>query len=80
MDNNEIEIEIGNDMPKVEYIFYQDNEKNDISKNKSKKLYITQEMIKYHLIMETNEEDQIIITITEQNENSIIKYQAYLNK
>ena len=79
MDNNEIEIEIGNDMPKVEYIFYQVNEKNTINKNTSKKLYITQEMIKYHLIMETNEEDQIIITITEQNENSIIKYQAYLN-
>ena len=79
MEKNEIEIEIGNDMPKVEYIFFQDNEKKDINKNKSKKIYIAQEMIKYHLIMETSEEDQIIITITEQNENSIIKYQTYLN-
>ena len=79
MENDEIEIEIGNDIPKVEYIFYQDYEQNVLNKNKSKKLYITQDMIKYVLIIEKNEEDQIIITITEQNENSIIKYQAYLN-
>ena len=79
MENDEIEIEIGTDIPKVEYIFYQDYEQNVLNKNKSKKLYITQDMIKYVLIIEKNEEDQIIITITEQNENSIIKYQAYLN-
>ena len=79
MENDEIEIEIVNDIPKVEYIFYQDYEQNVLNKNKSKKLYITQDMIKYVLIIEKNEEDQIIITITEQNENSIIKYQAYLN-
>ena len=80
MENNEIEIEIGNDIPKVEYIIYQDNnDSNNIEKAKPKKLYISPETIKYDLIMEKNEEDQIIISITEQTENSIIKYQAYLN-
>ena len=42
-------------------------------------MYISPETIKYDLIMEKSEEDQIIISITEQTENSIIKYQAYLN-
>lgn len=80
MENNEIEIEIGNDIPKVEYIIYQDNnDSNNNSKTKPKKLYISPETIKYDLIMEKSEEDQIIISITEQTENSIIKYQAYLN-
>ena len=80
MENNEIEIEIGNDIPKVEYIIYQDNnDSNNIEKAKPKKLYISPETIKYDLIMEKSEEDQIIISITEQTENSIIKYQAYLN-
>ena len=80
MENNEIEIEIGNDIPKVEYIIYQDNnDSNNIEKAKQKKLYISPETIKYDLIMEKSEEDQIIISITEQTENSIIKYQAYLN-
>ena len=80
MENNEIEIEIGNDIPKVEYIIYQDNnDSNNIGKAKPKKLYISPETIKYDLIMEKSEEDQIIISITEQTENSIIKYQAYLN-
>ena len=80
MENNEIEIEIGNDIQKVEYIIYQDNnDSNNIEKTKPKKLYISTETIKYDLIMEKSEEDQIIISITEQIENSIIKYQAYLN-
>ena len=80
MENNEIEIEIDNDIPKVEYIIYQDNnDSNNIEKAKPKKLYISPETIKYDLIMEKSEEDQIIISITEQTENSIIKYQAYLN-
>lgn len=80
MENNEIEIEIGNDIPKVEYIIYQDNnDSNNNSKTKPKKLYISPETIKYDLIMEKSEEDQIIISITEQTEKSIIKYQAYLN-
>ena len=80
MENNEIEIEIGNDIPKVEYIIYQDNnDSNNNSKTKPKKLYISPETIKYDLIMEKSEEDQIIISITEKTENSIIKYQAYLN-
>ena len=80
MENNEIEIEIGNDIQKVEYIIYQDNnDSNNNSKTKPKKLYISPETIKYDLIMEKSEEDQIIISITEQIENSIIKYQAYLN-
>ena len=80
MENNEIEIEIGNDISKVEYIIYQDNnDSNNNSKTKPKKLYISPETIKYDLIMEKSEEDQIIISITEQTENSIIKYQAYLN-
>ena len=80
MENNEIEIEIGNDIPKVEYIIYQDNnDSNNIEKAKPKKLYISPETIKYDLIMEKSEEDQIIISITEQTENSIIKYQACLN-
>ena len=80
MENNEIEIEIGNDIQKVEYIIYQDNnDSNNNSKTKPKKSYISPETIKYDLIMEKNEEDQIIISITEQTENSIIKYQAYLN-
>ena len=80
MENNEIEIEIGNDIQKVEYIIYQDNnDSNNNSKTKPKKLYISPETIKYDLIMEKSEEDQIIISITEQTENSIIKYQAYLN-
>ena len=80
MENNEIEIEIGNDIPKVEYIIYQDNnDSNNIEKAKPKKLYISPETIKYDLIMEKSEEDQIIISITQQTENSIIKNQAYLN-
>ena len=80
MENNEIEIEIGNDIPRIEYIIYQDNnDSNNNAKTKPKKLYISPETIKYDLIMEKNEEDQIIISITEQTENSIIKYQAYLN-
>ena len=80
MENNEIEIEIDNDIPKVEYIIYQDNnDSNNIEKAKPKKLYISPETIKYDLIMEKSEEDQIIISITEQSENSIIKYQACLN-
>ena len=80
MENNEIEIEIGNDIPRIEYIIYQDNnDSNNNAKTKPKKLYISPETIKYDLIMEKNEEDQIIIAITEQTENSIIKYQAYLN-
>ena len=80
MENDEIEIEIGNDIQKVEYIIYQDNnDSNNIEKAKPKKLYISPETIKYDLIMEKSEEDQIIISITEQSENSIIKYQACLN-
>ena len=80
MENNEIEIEIGNDIQKVEYIIYRDNnDSNNNSKTKPKKLYISPETIKYDLIMEKSEEDQIIISITEQTENSIIKYQTYLN-
>jgi hypothetical protein len=80
MENDEIEIEIGNDIPKVEYIIYQDKyESNNIYNTKSKKLYISPETIKYDLIIEKNEEDQIIISITEQTENSIIKYQSNLN-
>lgn len=80
MENDEIEIEIGNDILKVEYIIYQDKyESNNIYNTKSKKLYISPETIKYDLIIEKNEEDQIIISITEQTENSIIKYQSNLN-
>ena len=76
MKNDEIEIEFENDIPKVEYFFYNDN---NINLNKSKKIHITQEMIKYDLILEKSEDDIIIITINEKNENTIIKYQALLN-
>ena len=76
MKNDEIEIEVVNDIPKVEYYFYEDN---NINLNKSKKIYITQDMIKYDLILEKSEDDVVIITINEKNENIITKYQALLN-
>ena len=76
MKNDEIEIEVVNDIPKVEYYFYVDD---NINFNESKKIHITQEMIKYDLILEKNEDDIIILTINEKNENIMTKYQTLLN-
>ena len=70
---------------KEEYIFFIDNkygiENNKIKINNSSnnnKIYIDPELIKYELILEKDEKDQIIITINEIYENRILKYQITL--
>ena len=70
---------------KEEYIFFIDNkygiENNKIKINNSSnnnKIYIDPELIKYELILEKDEKDQIIITINEIYENGLLKYQITL--
>ena len=76
-------------MTREEYIFFNDNNYlsdniNNITnktgnKNENKKrIYISPDHIKYELVLEKDENDQIIITINENNSNSFIKYQAIL--
>ena len=77
MEKNEIEIDVNNEISKIEYLFYDDNKQ--INSKKPKVLYITPEMIKYELIIEKSEEDDIIITISSKNLNSISQYQTHLN-
>ena len=79
MENREIDIDIPNDIQKTEYFFYDENdEKNKVYQNNSKKINLSKEMIKYDLIIEKGEDDTIIITLNEQNENVITKYQINL--
>lgn len=79
MENSEIDVEIPNDIQKTEYFFYDENdEKNKVYQNNSKKINLSKEMIKYDLIIEKGEDDTIIITLNEQNENVITKYQINL--
>ena len=69
-----------------EYLFYNDNKfsfdnKNNINENKhekQKRIYINVDFIKYELVLEKDENDQLIITINEKNSNSFIKYQTIL--
>lgn len=79
MENREIDVDIPNDIQKSEYFFYDENdEKNKVYQNNSKKINLSKEMIKYDLIIEKGEDDTIIITLDEQNENVITKYQINL--
>ena len=79
MENREIDVDIPNDIQKSEYFFYDENdEKNKVYQNNSKKINLSKEMIKYDLIIEKGEDDTIIITLNEQNENVITKYQINL--
>ena len=79
MENREIDVDIPNDIQKTEYFFYDENvEKNKVYQNNSKKINLSKEMIKYDLIIEKGEDDTIIITLNEQNENVITKYQINL--
>ena len=79
MENREIDDDIPNDIQKTEYFFYDENdEKNKVYQNNSKKINLSKEMIKYDLIIEKGEDDTIIITLNEQNENVITKYQINL--
>ena len=81
MEKNEIEIEIenGDEISKIEYIFFFNEQTNQERKNKDKFKPITPEMIKYELVIEKGEDDSIIITITSKNQNLISQYQTYLN-
>ena len=79
MENRDIDVDIPNDIQKSEYFFYDENdEKNKVYQNNSKKINLSKEMIKYDLIIEKGEDDTIIITLNEQNENVITKYQINL--
>ena len=79
MENREIDDDIPNDIQKTEYFFYDEiEEKNKVNQNNSKKINLSKEMIKYDLIIEKGEDDTIIITLNEQNENVITKYQINL--
>ena len=79
MENREIDVDIPNDIQKTEYFFYDENdEKNKVYQNNSKKINLSKEMIKYDLIIEKGEDDTIMITLNEQNENVITKYQINL--
>ena len=81
MEKNEIDIEIenGDEISKMEYIFFFNEQTNHEGKNKDKFKPITPEMIKYELVIEKGEDDSIIITITSKNQNLISQYQTYLN-
>ena len=83
MENNEIEIEEGNEISKSEYFFYVNEQtipkEKNIKGNKKEILSIAQEKIKYELIIEKGEEDNIIITINSKNQNNISQYQTHLN-
>ena len=71
---------------RVEYIFFNDNNNYDneninINNNNSSdnyKIYINPEFIKYELILEKDENDQLIITINEICSNGLLKYQNAL--
>lgn len=79
MENREIDVDIPNDIQKTEYFFYDENdEKNKVYQNNSKKINLSKEMIKYDLIIEKGEDDTIIITLNGQNESVITKYQINL--
>ena len=79
MENREIDVDIPNDIQKTEYFFYDEiEEKNKVYQNNSKKINLSKEMIKYDLIIEKGEDDTIIITLNEQNENVITEYQINL--
>ena len=79
MENREIDVDIPNDIQKTEYFFFfLFDEKNKVYQNNSKKINLSKEMIKYDLIIEKGEDDTIIITLNEQNENVITKYQINL--
>ena len=81
MEKNEIDIEIenGDEIYKMEYIFFFNEQTNHEGKNKDKFKPITPEMIKYELVIEKGEDDSIIITISSKNQNLISQYQTYLN-
>ena len=83
MENNEIEIEEGNEISKSEYFFYVNEQtipkEKNIKGNKKEILSIAPEKIKYELIIEKGEEDNIIITINSKNHNNISQYQTHLN-
>lgn len=78
MEENEEEIESMKELSKSEYIFYNDNIINNINPNKNQ-IKLSPEKIRYDLILEKGEDEQIIITIIENNQQSITKYQSILN-
>ena len=79
MEDNNIEIEVANEISKVEYYFYDSEKIITEENNKTKKIYITPDIIQYDLSIEKSEDDEIIITITTKNQDNISKYQTNLN-
>lgn len=74
-------------LTRAEYLFYNDNicydKKKTINQINSKTKNIIQlnpDFIKYELIIEKNEDDQLVLTISEKNINSIKKYKTVLVK
>ena len=74
-------------LTRAEYLFYNDNicydKKKTINQINSKTKNIIQlnpDFIKYELIIEKNEDDQLVLTISEKNINSIKKYKTFLVK
>ena len=81
-DEYEEEIEI---VTKAEYLFYNDNKNslnnnniNKINNSNKEKIYISPDLIKYELVIEKDEKDQIILTISEKNDKEFNKYQIIL--
>ena len=77
-------------LTRAEYTFYDDTIDDNIidtkkeniilTNNKRKKMmHLNPNYIKYELFLEKDENDQLIITINEKNNNSIIKYQKIFN-
>ena len=73
-------------LTRAEYTFYDDNNDNDKSKNitqinnkRKEIIHLNPNFIKYELVLEKDEHDQLIITINEKNNDSIIKYQIILD-
>ena len=61
---------------KSEYLFY--IEENDVNNKYKNKIYINPDLIRYELLIEKDEKDQIILSINEKNINGFSKYQAIL--
>ena len=63
-------------LTKSEYLFY--NEDKNVNYTDKKKVYINPDFIRYELIIEKEQNDQIILSINEKNINGFIKYQVNL--
>ena len=63
-------------LTKSEYLFY--NEDKNVNYTDKKKVYINPDFIRYELIIEKEQNDQIILSINEKNFNGFIKYQVNL--